>query len=126
MAGDGEPVAAPAVNLNTVAVPRPAAGATDSGTATGVGPRVPTPDEQKRGEIASLLIYTLVGIVIVAGVAALWTMDRGCTSTDTCNALKANVESLKLVLEMVITPLVGLVGAVTGFYFGGKTAELGK
>ncbi len=100
--------------------------AADTGTPTSIGPRVPTADEKKRGEIATLLTVTLVGVVIVVGIAAIWVLFRGCTNKDSCDALKANVESLKLVLEIVVTPLVGLVGAVTGFYFGGKAAELGK
>jgi hypothetical protein len=31
-----------------------------------------------------------------------------------------NVEALKSVLTLIFAPVVGLVGAVTGFYFGEK------
>ena len=33
------------------------------------------------------------------------------------------VPDVKALLEVVLAPVVGLVGAVTGFYYGGKSNE---
>jgi hypothetical protein len=32
------------------------------------------------------------------------------------------VDNLKIVLEIILSPITGLVGAVTGFYFGEKSS----
>jgi len=83
-------------------------------------PYDPTEDrEEKRGQIALTLIKLLVGVVaggfllVVAKVACL-----GFGGTTMCDAL--SVVEVRPLIEMFLTPIVGLVGAVTGFYFGGK------
>ncbi|MFQ5565674.1 MAG: hypothetical protein ACE5EU_04855 [Paracoccaceae bacterium] len=75
--------------------------------------------EQKRGQIALMLVWLLVGIVIggfaiVIGKAVC----VGVGGTTMCDSLK--VADVRPLIEMLLTPIVGLVGAVTGFYFGEK------
>ena len=36
-------------------------------------------------------------------------------------AASTDIEALKSLLEIIFAPIVGLVGAVTGFYFGEKS-----
>jgi hypothetical protein len=69
--------------------------------------------ERVRGRIAQILVWLLVGIVVVSLGAGVW---LGLKTEE-------GIESLKLVLELVLTPIIGLVGAVTGFYFGEKSAR---
>lgn len=69
--------------------------------------------ERVRGRIAQILVWLLVGIVVVslgAGIGLGLRVEEG-------------IESLKLVLELVLTPIIGLVGAVTGFYFGERSTR---
>ena len=92
-------------------------------TVTQVGLPQQTPDEKKRGEIASLLVWSLVILVAVVAGCGLWLGAHACKDDATCKALMTSVDGFKTVVEIVLTPMVGLVGAVTGFYFGGKAAE---
>ena len=41
----------------------------------------------------------------------------------TCNDNVFELASLRVLVELVLTPLVGLVGTVTGFYFGEKIGD---
>ncbi len=66
--------------------------------------------ERKRGQIALILVGLLAGLCVVAVLL-------GTTVNDTRAA------SLKAVLELVFGPIVGLAGAVTGFYFGEKAGK---
>ncbi len=71
-------------------------------------PYNPDPEREKlRGKIALILVSLLVGIVLMA-FFTLWF------------AAPEKVSKLKEVLDLVVAPIVGIVGAVTGFYFGGK------
>jgi hypothetical protein len=63
--------------------------------------------EVARSRIAYLLIGTLVA-TIAASFIGLW--FNWMTSAE-----------LDAVMKLVFGPLVGLVGAVTGFYYGGKS-----
>lgn len=75
----------------------------------------PAEDREKvRGRIAQTLVWLLVGVVGVSVLAGIWLASK---------AEGGNIETLKMVLELVLTPLVGLVGAVTGFYFGAKAGK---
>jgi hypothetical protein len=64
--------------------------------------------ERMRGVIAVLLLLFLAA-VIVAGFVTLW-LDL------------AAIEELDTLLTITFAPLVGLVGAVTGFYYGARAA----
>jgi hypothetical protein len=72
----------------------------------GEKPYDPAPErEKKRGVIALVLVSALCGVVVLA-FACIFLVPA------------ANIELLKSVLDIVFAPIVGLVGAVTGFYFG--------
>lgn len=87
-------------------------------------PYDPTKDrEKKRGEIALILVFTLVGVVSVSFVVfAIKAFFFGCVE---CTAEQSEfakfVDSLSELLELIFAPLIGLIGAVTGFYFGEKS-----
>jgi hypothetical protein len=69
-------------------------------------PYDPSQDREKiRGRIALILTCCLVGIVAVSLILILTLVD---------------IEKIKDTLEIILSPVVGLVGAVTGFYFGEK------
>jgi hypothetical protein len=92
----------------------------------GTAPYDPGPDREKaRGEIALSLVWTLVGIVIAALLMALVTAIRCSSIRHPCSTEATNLVALKTILETLLTPLVGLVGAVTGFYFGDKSGRGG-
>ena len=61
--------------------------------------------EQVRGKIALILTWCLVGIVAVSLILIL---------------TRVSIDKIKDTLELILSPIVGLVGAVTGFYFGEK------
>jgi hypothetical protein len=63
--------------------------------------------EAARSRIAYVLIGTLVA-TIAASFAGIW--FNWMTSAE-----------LDSIMKLVFGPLVGLVGAVTGFYYGGKS-----
>lgn len=70
-------------------------------------PYDPAPEREKiRGEIARVLVWALV---LFLGFALLssWIFMA-----------PDNRQALVDVLQLIIGPLIGLVGAVTGFYFG--------
>ena len=107
-----------AVDLDAVAT-------TDGGAA----PHAPQPTtidydpsedrEHKRGQIALWLIWLLAFIVIGGMLLSLGPFV--CTAiagkeSATCKTL--SIDDVKTVIETLLTPIVGLVGAVTGFYFG--------
>lgn len=71
-------------------------------------PYDPEPEREKlRGWIALMLVSLLVAVVVFAFMT-LWFGDT------------AHQSNLKVLLDLIIAPIVGVVGAVTGFYFGGK------
>jgi hypothetical protein len=72
--------------------------------------------EEKRGQIALLLVGTLVGIV--AGAFAIFVVFDILLAI--WPSAKLSFDHVKAVVEMLLTPMVGLVGAVAGFYFGEK------
>jgi hypothetical protein len=53
-----------------------------------------------------MLMFTLVVVVIGSGLFFLWHPDQ--------------IDLLQKFLSSVLTPLVALVGAVTGFYYAEK------
>jgi len=70
-----------------------------------------------RGVIASALILTLIAVVVATFVYLWWLSRKFAGLTP---------DQLGTVIPMVattlLTPIVGLVGAVMGFYYGGQTA----
>jgi len=64
--------------------------------------------EWLRGLVALGLVVLLIGIV-TGSYFLVWT--------------NKNTNSVKDWLTAVLTPIVGLVGAVTGFYYGGRESE---
>jgi hypothetical protein len=65
--------------------------------------------EEKRGEIALLLVRLLAGLG--AGALALLA---------SAGWLKLDIASIKEILTVIFPSVVALVGTVTGFYFGGR------
>jgi hypothetical protein len=63
--------------------------------------------ERMRGAIVIFLLAILGGTV-AASFVALWV-----------DAITA--EDLRTLLTLIFTPIIGLVGAATGFYYGGRT-----
>jgi len=64
--------------------------------------------EEKRGQIALYLIYVLAFTVFISLIRAFMTCQ---------------VSEYKEILEIVFSPVVGLVGTATGFYFGEKVSK---
>jgi hypothetical protein len=77
--------------------------------------------ETVRGTIAQALVWTLVGVIAAIVLAGLVTA-YACHFKDSCTPETVEIKTLRAVVEIVMTPLIGLVGAVTGFYFGEKSA----
>jgi hypothetical protein len=82
----------------------------------GLGPR-PSEDteqfrEKMRGRLAVRLVWALLAVV-VGTFAYLWFSNLSPTELN-------NV--VPMVGTTLLTPLVGLIGAVMGFYYGGQTA----
>jgi hypothetical protein len=74
-------------------------------------PYDPAPErEQKQGSIALVLVFSLCGIIVLA-FTFVFVMPGN----------SANIDVLKALLKIIFAPIVGLVGAVTGFYFGKKS-----
>lgn len=68
---------------------------------------IPAEREKKRGQIALFLIWILAGIIAISLLIVMF-------------SCKPTVENLKSILELIFTPIIALVGAATGFYFGEK------
>lgn len=77
-----------------------------------------------RGRIAWWLTVSLL-VVVYAGLIIAVVTAIACTGTGACSAETAGLVSTKAVVETLLTPLVGLVGAVAGFYFGEKSGRAG-
>jgi hypothetical protein len=74
----------------------------------GSQPYNPAQDREKlRGKIA-LVLVVILGFIVVSAVVFVF--------INPVNGLGA----MKPVLDVLLAPIVGLVGAVTGFYFGEK------
>lgn len=87
-------------------------------------PYDPTRDrEEARGKIALALVWTLIGVVAFGALVAVITMWNCVGATPACSAETYRLDPIRAVFELLLTPLVGLVGAVTGFYFGEKSGQ---
>ena len=69
--------------------------------------------ESSRSKISFLIVGSLP-FIIISSFISLWVL--WCFSSP-------KVEDLRSVLELIISPVIGIVGAVTGFYFGEKSRE---
>lgn len=78
--------------------------------------------ENIRGKIAKWLVGTLVGVVGMVVVIGLITAAL-CGYSGTCAAETVELRAARAIVELILTPLVGLVGAVTGFYYGEKSGS---
>jgi len=86
----------------------------------------PAQDREKvRGQVALVLTWCLVGIVTAMTTAGLAT-TVWCLHGGDCTDATLELKAIASLATMVLTPLVGLVGAVTGFYFGEKAARVGE
>ena len=93
------------------------------GTPDGLTSYDPTRDQEtKRGEIAMWLVWTLTAVIGFAVLTGLVSTGACFLNPGACPVSDQVLTVSKTLLEIVLTPLIGLVGAVTGFYFGGKTA----
>ena len=109
---------------DTVRRPESGGGANGSGGAGGVdineavapptGAYTPVEEnynpEPRRDQARMWLAYILVAllcVVIMASYGSLWLMSS------------ADFPNLKALLELVLAPVIALVGSATGFYFGG-------
>ena len=81
--------------------------------------------EGVRSQIALRLVSLLAVIIVAPFVMIL--LGVGCDAlgpgSDICRRIP--VITLKEVMDTLLTPMVGLVGAVTGFYFGDSKARSG-
>jgi CHASE3 domain sensor protein len=76
--------------------------------------------EATRRRIAYILIGTLVIVILASFVYIIWGTLRA--SELTLDALTSMIQTIGTTL---LAPLVGLIGAVVGFYYGGQTAVQG-
>jgi hypothetical protein len=76
---------------------------------------IPTIRENARGRIATWIVAALLSIVVLSYVAFLFLAFK-TDAAPTFNDLKDLTEAL-------IAPVAGIVGAVTGFYFGEKKSD---
>lgn len=79
--------------------------------------------ESVRGQIAMWLVWSFVGFIALAGLIGLGTQIGCAWATTPCDAATTELKPIRALVELILTPLVGLVGAVSGFYFGEKSAN---
>ncbi len=65
-----------------------------------------------RGLIAGVLVVILAFIVVGILVIAWWGIGG-----------QNNLDLLQTVATILLTPIIGLVGAATGFYYGEKSTQ---
>ncbi len=81
--------------------------------------------ENVRGKIAIWLVGTFVSFIAIILMAVMAT-HFWCAYNDHCGEAVSDLKAVKFVVELILTPLVGLVGALTGFYFGEKSVNGGR
>lgn len=79
--------------------------------------------EKAREDIAKRLLWCLIGVVAVVTVVAAALALPCYFDTARCQAAVPALDAMTKLLALVFTPLVGLVGAATGFYFGEKSTR---
>jgi hypothetical protein len=89
------------------------------------GPQAQTPEEterareQTRGRIAYALIGTLVAVVVATIGYIAWLSGVGGLAIEDVNNVMQGLGTT------LLAPIVGLIGAVIGFYYGRQTAVQG-
>jgi hypothetical protein len=73
--------------------------------------------EKVRGWLAGALVVTLIAVI---GVTFVYLVMLSRNFADL--TMHQTVSVIPMIGTTLLTPLVGLVGAVTGFYFGGQVA----
>lgn len=77
--------------------------------------------ETTRGRIALNLVRTLIGLVAATfGLAIVLTW---VCNGPACSDPAKNMELVRTLVQLLLTPIVGLVGAVIGFYFGAHSTK---
>lgn len=76
--------------------------------------------EQTRRRIAYTLIGTLVVVVLGSFLYVIWMSLRAGDMT-----LELLISVMQTIGTTLLAPVVGLIGAVVGFYFGAQTAVQG-
>jgi hypothetical protein len=76
--------------------------------------------EETRRRTAYILVGTLVIVVLASFVYVIWvSLTSGNLTVDSL------ISVLQTIGTTLLAPLVGLIGAVVGFYYGGQTAVQG-
>jgi hypothetical protein len=78
--------------------------------------------DKTRERIRAILAFALVATLIVVVGATFWylvLLSRNFSELKTDDLISL----IPMVGTTLLTPLVGLIGAVTGFYYGGQTAN---
>lgn len=115
----GEP--AEVVDLANLGAGAPAPDKT-SGSPSEIKPYDPAQDQETvRGVIAIGLLVALGIVILFLLVAGSW-LAVLCYRGTSCMSATESLGILTNIANIVFTPLVGLVGSVTGFYFGSKAA----
>lgn len=112
-------VAAPLMSLSSLGA-GPPAGALPAAV---VMPYNPEPQQERtRGYITYALLGTLLLVILfLVAVGAL--LARDCYVQSSCASAQASLGIITGIMNIVFTPIIGLVGSVIGFYFGAKTTE---
>jgi hypothetical protein len=74
--------------------------------------------ESIRGYLAVAAMALLVFLVLATFATLVWVVYSYPDVPDT-----TRMEPLKTVLELLLSPIVAIVGSVTGFYFGGQAQK---
>jgi uncharacterized RDD family membrane protein YckC len=83
-------------------------------------PRITT--DTARVRLAYILTGLLVGIVALSFLILIIVVYNPPPGT-TAGATSPAITALDSLLKLVFAPVIGLVGSVLGFYFGGRTAK---
>lgn len=84
------------------------------------------PDEHKdrvREIIAKRLIWLLTGVVGIGALGLVGTMAAWLFGGLEANKIEKDLPTILLLLNALISPVIGLVGAVVGFYYGTAAAN---
>ena len=74
--------------------------------------------EETRGRIAMWLLWLLIGVV-AAAFLTVW-INMWQTGAAPAEAVKTDVAEI---LQLVLGPVITLLGTVTGFYFGARSRK---
>jgi len=78
--------------------------------------------DRTRRDIAYLLLWIMIGVMLVIILASVVYSVRCAMDSTTCAAATNALGVLTSSISPIFTAMVGLVGSVVGFYFGSKQA----